>query len=203
MNAVRSLLPAIGLLLAVTATLACTKKQPQPAPPMAPQKLVIRKAVWGDYWGEATADVTKIVTGMVENNALRVEANTRVLGDPADGRVKYLWVEWSKGGVVSRKRADENKTLVIRADERPVAQRLIVLKSLYGNLAAGKTVDVTVMIAGMVEDNTLSVMPRNGMFGDPAKGQAKQLKVDYTFDGVAKSKTADEWQPLTISASGQ
>ncbi|MBN2573757.1 MAG: DUF3395 domain-containing protein [Deltaproteobacteria bacterium] len=197
------MLPAIGILLA-TAALAgpgCAKKQPQP--PAVSQELVIRKAVWGDFRGQATADVTKIVASMVENNALRVEANPRVLGDPAEGQFKYLWVEWSKGGVVARKRVDEGKTLVIRADERPVAQRLVIRQGLYGNLAAGKTVDVTAMVAAMVEDNTLSVTPRNAMFGDPAKGQAKQLRVEYTFDGVAKSKTVDEWRPLTISVSGQ
>jgi hypothetical protein len=203
MNAVRSLLPTVALLLTMAALAAsgCTKKQPPAAPPIQDNKLVIVKAVWGDSRGEAAADVTQLVAGMVKDNALSVPANKRLLGDPAEGKIKYLWVKWSKGGVVARKRADEGKTLEIRRDERPVPMRLVVRKSIYGDLAAGKTEDVTAIVAGLVEDNVLSLTPSNALFGDPFKGQAKQLRVDYTFDGVAKSRIADEKHPLLISES--
>jgi hypothetical protein len=41
------------------------------------------------------------------------------------------------------------------------------------------------------------------LFGDPAAGQPKQLRVDYTFDVVARSKAANENESLIISADGR
>ena len=152
---------------------------------------------------EHMVDVTKIVAGLVKNNALQVLATARILGEPADFKLKHLRVEWSKGGVIAKKHTRENETLTIAADEKPVPIRLIVRKAIYGDVAGGTTKDVTTNVADMVKDNTLSITPGNALFGDPTKGQAKQLSVDYTFDGAAKSKTGDEGQPFTISATGQ
>ena len=167
-------------------------------------KLVIVKAAWGDVMSEHMVDVTKTVAGLVKNNALRVEAKAQIFGDPAAFKLKHLRVEWSKGGVVAKKHAMENGTIAIAADEQPVPIRLIIRKAIYGNFATGQTRDVTMNVADLVQDNTLSITPNNSLFGgDPAEGQAKQLSVDYTFDGVAKSKVADETHPLTISATGQ
>jgi hypothetical protein len=191
------------VLLTISGALAlgCKgKKAPEPLSAEA-NKLVIVKAVWGDMWDEHMVDVTKIVAGLVKDNALTLVATARVLGDPADFKLKHLRVEWSKGGVVAKKHARENETLTIAANEKPVPIRLIVRKAIYGNIAGGNTKDVTTNVADLVKDNTLSITPGNALFGDPAKGQGKQLSVDYTFDGVAKSKTANEGQPLAISAT--
>jgi hypothetical protein len=205
MRAAHRMLQAIAVLLtiAVMAAPGCTGKKAPASPPVDPNKLVIVKAVWGDFRGIATADVTQAIKGMVKDNALRVEADAGIFGDPAIGKLKYLRLEWSKGGVVARRRALEGETIAIRADERPAPVRLEIRKAVYGNLAGGKTEDVTDMVAAMVVANTLTVTPSNATFGDPAEGQFKQLRVDYTFDGVAKSKTVDEKQPLSISGTGQ
>lgn len=189
-----------SVLLTIAGTLAPGCKSKSPAKPVD-SKLVIVKAVWGDMFDEHTADVTKIVAGLVTDNALQVEARSRVLGDPADFQVKHLRVEWSKGGLVAKKHAMENETLTIAPGEQPVPIRLIISKAIYGNFASGKTRDVTMNVSDLVKDNTLSMTPNNALFGDPAKGQAKQLRVDYTFDGAAKSKITDETHPLTISAT--
>jgi hypothetical protein len=161
-------------------------------------KLVIVKAAWGDLRNEQTADVTPIVAGMVKDNALSVEASAGVLGEPANLKVKHLRVEWSKGGVVAKRRVMERETLTIRADEKPMPTRLVVRKAIYGNVATGKTADVTKIVAEMVSDNTLSVTPSNGLFGDPASFQTKHLHLDYTLDGVAKSKVAGENEQLRL-----
>jgi hypothetical protein len=172
---------------------AC-KKSPGPED----NKLVIVKAIWGDMRNEQTADVTKIVAGQVKNNALSITANPGLLGDPAAMKFKQLRVEWSKGGILARKRASEGEALTIRADEKPANNRLVVRKAVYGNFASGKTIDVTTSVSQMVVDNALSVTPNNGIFGDPAELQFKQLRVDYAYDGAAQTKTVDELQTLKI-----
>jgi hypothetical protein len=203
MRLAHRLLVSTVVLLTIAGTFSCKGKNAPSLSPAEANKLVIVKAVWGDMGNEHMVDVTPVVAGLVKNNALEVRATARVLGDPADFKLKHLRVEWSKGGIVAKKYARENETLTIAADEKPVPIRLVVRKASYGNVAGGETKDVTMNVGDLVKDNTLSITPTNGLFGDPTKGQAKQLKVDYTFDGVAKSKTVDEGQPLTISATGQ
>jgi hypothetical protein len=196
---------SIAIFLTITAVVvpACKGKKTATPPTADANKLVIVKAMWGDLRDAEMADVTKTIAGMVKDNALRVEAVAQVLGDPAKIKFKQLRVDWSKDGVLAKKRVLEGETLSIHADEKPIPIRLVVVKASYGNIASGKTSDVTQMVADMVKDNTLSMTPTNAVFGDPADGQAKSLRVDYTFDGIAKSKSADEHQPISISETGQ
>jgi hypothetical protein len=49
----------------------------------------------------------------------------------------------------------------------------------------------------------LSVIPNNGLFGDPDPNRFKRLQVDCTFDGVAISRTVDEYQTLKIPEAAQ
>jgi Domain of unknown function (DUF3395) len=194
---------AFTTVLLTIAGMVTSGCKPKPAPKPVDNKLVIVKAVWSDMFDEHMVDVTKIVAGSVKDNALQLVATSQVLGDPAAFKIKHLRVEWSKGGIVVKKHARENETLTIAANEQPVPIRLVVRKAIYGNLASGKTRDVTMNVADLVKDNTLSITPNNALLGDPSPGQAKQLSVDYTFDGLAKSKIADETHPLVISATGQ
>jgi hypothetical protein len=83
------------------------------------------------------------------------------------------------------------------------AAKLVIKKAVYGDLPDGKAIDVTEKVAVMVKEGALSVDATNENFTDPAEGIAKKLKVDYTFDGAAKSKTVDEGQTLTISDKGE
>jgi hypothetical protein len=191
MNHTRRVLSVSFLMVAVAAAAACKHRQPD-------NRLVIVKAVWGDMQGEHSLDVTAKVAAMVKDNALTVTADPVTLGDPAAFAVKKLVVQWSKDGVPAKRRATEGETLVIRADEMPPKPRLLIQKAVYGDLASGKTIDVTAMLIDLVTDNTLSVSPGRGVFGDPAPMQYKQLRVDYKFDGVAKSKTGGEDQLLSL-----
>jgi hypothetical protein len=194
---------AIFLALTAAVTPACKGRKAAELPSADANKLIVVKALWGDLLDDQTSDVTKIVAGMVKDNALRVNAVAQVLGDPAKVKLKQLRVDWSRGGVPGRKRVLEGETLTIGADEKPVPVRLVVRKAVYGNFTSGKTTDVTKQVADMVKDNALGVTPTNALFGDPAQGQTKELRLDYTFDGVAKSKSTAERQPLIISDSGQ
>ena len=169
----------------------------------APGKLVIVKAVYGDLPDGAKTDVTEKVKEMVKDNALSVEATNENFGDPADGVVKKLKVDYTIGGVAASKTVNEGETLTIAAGEKPVVSKLVIKKAVYGDLPDGGKTDVTAKVAAMVQNGALSVAATNENFGDPAEGVQKKLKVDYTFDGKEKSKTVDENETLTISDKGE
>ncbi len=165
----------------------------------AAKKLVITKAVYGDLPDGAKTDVTEKVVAMIKENALSVEATNDNFGDPAEGVGKKLKVDYTVDGVARSKTVDEGQTLNIST----VAEKLVVTKAVYGDLPDGAKTDVTGKVAVMVKENALSVEANNDNFGDPADGVGKKLKIDYTFDGVAKSKTVDEGQTLTLSNTGE
>ena len=80
--------------------------------------------------------------------------------------------------------------------------RLVIVNAVYGNLSdPAATTNVTTIVAAMVTNDTLDLRGDNRNFGDPASGVFKQLRVDYTIDGVAGTKSAFEGGRLRISAN--
>ena len=161
--------------------------------------LVIVKAVFGDLSNPAaTADVTTNVAAMVQNDELSVEANITTFGDPAFGIKKQLRVDYTIDGVAGSKLVPENNRLKITTR----AARLVVVKAVYGNLSTpDATADVTTNVAAMVQDDELGVDANIDTFGDPAPGFKKQLRVDYTIDGVAGSKLVLEDNRLRVTVN--
>ncbi len=78
---------------------------------------------------------------------------------------------------------------------------VVVTKAVYGDLAGGKTKDVTKKVQQLVADGAASVEASNSNFGDPASGVRKQLRIDYQVHGVARSDTVAEGKTLTLSAA--
>ena len=167
-----------------------------------PIKLVIVKAVYGDLPSGASVDVTKKVAEMAKDNSLTVEATNENFTDPAEGIGKKLRVDFTINGKALTKTADENAMLTISAADLPMIGKLVVVKAVYGDLPAGGSVDVTKKVAEMVKDGALTVDATNENFTDPAENIGKTLRVEYTFNGAAKSKSVDEGETLTISAAG-
>src|SRR5579863_1763338 len=62
-------------------------------------KLVVTKATYGDLPDGGKTDVTEKVVAMVKDDKLKVEATNDNFGDPADGIVKKLTVEYTIDGV--------------------------------------------------------------------------------------------------------
>ena len=87
--------------------------------------------------------------------------------------------------------------------EEKTAAKLVITMTVYADLPDVAKSGVTTKVAAMVKDDALKVEATNDNFGDPAEGVGKKLKVDYTFNGVAKSKTVDENETLTISNTGE
>jgi hypothetical protein len=155
-------------------------------------KLTIVSAVYGDLDEDKTADVTAKVAAMVKDNSLSVEATNDNFGEPAGGHPKKLKVSYSIDGIFRSKTVDEGETL-------DISTRLVIVKAVYGDLAGGKTADVTEQLSDAVRKNKLTIKADNDTFGDPAQGVVKHLRVDYLFDGTRKSRTIGENQTLSIT----
>src|SRR5579862_4937562 len=107
----------------------------------------------------------------------------------------FLWVVFSLigAGCVGVRAADT----VTNA-----APRLVIVKAVYGDLSdANATADVTKHVAGMIKSNALSVVVGADNFEDPASGITKQLRVDFTIDGVSGSKNIYEYGTMKISVA--
>jgi len=83
----------------------------------------------------------------------------------------------------------------------PASGNVVIVKAEYGKLPEGPSADVTKKVAAVVKAGALAVEASNGNFGDPAYGIAKSLRVDYTVNGVAASKTVVENETLTFTAT--
>ncbi len=188
-----SFLPSVTLCLLMG--IICNPARAADAPA---GKLVVTKAFYGDLPDGAKTDVTEKVAAMVKDNKLSVEATNDNFGDPADGIVKKLKVEYTVDGVAHSKTVNESETLTISG--KP--SKLIIRKAVYGDLPDGAKTDVTAKVAEKVDGDSLSVEATNDNFGDPADGTVKKLKVDYTFEGKEHSKTVAENETLTISDKG-
>lgn len=165
------------------------------ADPAGP-KLVIQSAVYGDIASDKTTDVTAKLNALVKDGNLSVKVDADHFGDPAPKAAKKLKVGYTIDGIYHSKTVEEGELL-------DISTRLMISKAVYGDLPKGDSVDVTADIAAMVQHNRLSVRASNELFGDPASGHVKKLRVDYSFDGKPKSKTVPENATLTISEKGE
>lgn len=186
---------AAALCLAIGVTRVPLRAADPPATKPA-AKLLIQLALYGDLDNEKTADVTQKVAAMVKDDNLWVKASAANFGDPAPNAPKKLKVGYTYYGIYRSKTVAEGEAL-------DISTRLVIRKAVYGDLPAGASADVTEDVAALVQKNSLSIKASNEIFGDPAGNKVKKLRVDYTFDGKAKSKTVGENQTLKISGTGE
>ncbi|RYX80646.1 hypothetical protein EON83_27615 [bacterium] len=79
--------------------------------------------------------------------------------------------------------------------------QLVVQRAVYAASDGAGSADVTAKVAGMVKGNQLAVQVGSGVLGgDPARMHVKELRVDYTLDGVAGHASTRENGTLTIPA---
>ena len=145
--------------------------------------------------------VTEKVAAAVKDGALSIAASNDNFTDPKEGEGKKLKVEFTVDGVADKKVVNENDTLEIKAE----GKKLVVTKAVYGVMDDAVTLgaDVTATVAAAVQNNRLSISADNDTLkGDPLPGVTKQLKVDYTVGGAAKTATVNEGETLSLPASG-
>ncbi len=153
---------------------------------------------------DGQVDVTDKVKAAVKDNALTIEATNDNFTDPKEGEGKKLKVDYKIGDTAASLVVAENESLAIPATD---GKKLEITKAVYGvmdDAITPKNLDVTKILADTVKDKkTLSISADNDtMKGDPAVGTGKQLKVEYTVGGNAKTATVAEGETLTLPASG-
>lgn len=97
--------------------------------------------------------------------------------------------------------AESAVTATCARHAQPAPGHVVIVKAVYGALSQGPSVDVTKKVAARVKRGALTVDAANSVFGDPAGGKVKQLRVDYTVEGQAKSQTVNENETITLTAN--
>lgn len=179
---------------------------PAPEPVVNSPKLTIRSAKYGVLSASLPkcVDVTEQLRDALSGGSLKIEASNDLAGDPADNVVKALFVEYSAGGRNHVIRVPEHKTLTLPAAGQtgPVE----IIGAVYGDIpdvmkAFPKRieVDLTEKLSSMIVDGALSVSISNDLVGkDPQYGVPKQMRVEYTLDGVPGVVTVAENQNLRL-----
>ncbi len=96
--------------------------------------------------------------------------------------------------------AERSLSAICIRQAQPAAGKVVIRKAVYGVLPDGGKRDVTKKVAQMVKAGALAVEASNSNFGDPARGVAKKLRVEYTVDGATEIKTVNEGGTITITA---
>ena len=129
-------------------------------------------------------------------------ASIRMLGD-LPGEVKFgtlvdlLLAAKSPAEIRAAERA---LSTTCTREAKPVPGKVTIRKAVYGGIEGGGSADVTKKVAKMVEAGSLSIEASNANFGDPAQGIVKQLRVEFTANGVTQVKTVREGQAVELLA---
>lgn len=121
-------------------------------------------------------------------------ASIILLGDLADAKDFPLLLELLlKASGREEIRAAERAISNIAVREAKLSSgKVKIIKAIYGAVSGEPSADVTSKIAEMVKAGNASVQASNANFGDPASGIVKQLKVDFSVNGVSQSVTVPE-----------
>lgn len=107
-----------GEIRAAERALATTcKREAKPSP----GNVTIRKAVYRGIEGGGSADVTKKVAEMVAAGAVSIEASNSNFGDPAQGVVKQLEIEFTANGVTHTETVREGQSITLLVGATPDA----------------------------------------------------------------------------------
>lgn len=175
-----------------------------------PAKLEIVKADYGVVALNKSkmVDVTDKLNSLIKDNSLSVSVSNALAGDPADGTVKAMLVEYSYDDKVYTLRLREHETLHLPPAGQPAKKVLKINKAIYGDLPDQLvtvpdmiTVDITDRLRAQIKNGTLQTRVTNEFAGgDPVLNVPKQLKVIYRLDGVEKTALIRENEMLRLPA---
>jgi hypothetical protein len=195
------------LLIALT---ALTFAQTAPAAAPAANSLVIQKALYSAVDGAGSADVVKVLTGLISSNSLNVVVgNDTLSGDPAEGHMKHLHVEYVLSGKKYMVDLSEGDTLTIpdpKAIPLPEGQAapksLVISKATFAASDGSGSADVAKTLTGLVYGNRINItVGCNILGGDPAPNHVKTLHVEYILDGKKFMQDVPEQATLAIPSA--
>jgi len=104
-----------ALLIALAVAIGCTlSAEDTPAAAPAASAIVIVKATYGDLPDGNKTDVTDKVKGMLKpGENFSVDATNDNFGDPAEGVLKKLKIEYTVAGAAKAKEVNEGEMLTI------------------------------------------------------------------------------------------
>jgi hypothetical protein len=168
--------------------------------------LKIVKAEYGYFADEGLkncSDVTFIVHKAITEGKLTIAAtNDNMDGDSAPGVIKQLQIDYRVNGIKKRERVNENQSISLPEGAE-------VDKAYYGVVGnvpeiepVRKTVDVTNKLKEYVKDDALTVIVNNELTDekDLVHVSAKEIRVEYTYDGVRGMIKASENRILSLPA---
>jgi hypothetical protein len=149
----------------------------------------------GNRWN----DVTRFLNNSIQNNTLRVQVNNASMGgDPAPANEKVLEVRYRYQGQSFSATVRENQMLELPGGgSSGTSASLRILSARYGE--GFRANDVTQFLNNTIQNNTLRVQVNTGsMGGDPAPGLAKNLQVQYEYNGVRNTVTVRDGEMLEL-----
>ena len=88
------------------------------------------------------------------------------------------------------------------SSNKPSAAKLEIKRAVYGPEDGGGSADVTAKLVALIKSGRRSIVAGNDeLGGDPAYGQVKQLRVEFTLDGKPATATVDEGDTLIFPAN--
>lgn len=84
---------------------------------------------------------------------------------------------------------------------RPDSGSVTVQKAFYGDLPDGPKADVTKKVRELLNQGTFTIAASNELFGDPAGGHVKKLRIDFTANGAAQTRTVAENETIVLAVS--
>ncbi len=149
-----------------------------------------------DAASEKTVDVAAKVKSRLKDGKLRLEVGNALFGDPLPNTGKTLHVKYKLGETEKTVAIVEGEMLLL--PEPVLKGELKVKKAAYGDHDTGSVYDVTDDVKVLVNGNVLEVAVNNDVFGDPASGVLKSLRVEYTIGDVELVKSTFEGGTLRI-----
>lgn len=108
--------------------------------------------------------------------------------------------------VVFRGSSRGSHVVAVKAPESIAQERRLpsieIKKAVYEAVDGAGGADVTAKVAAAVASGETEIPATNTMFGDPANLHLKRLRVEYTVDGKAMSKTVNENATLALIETG-
>jgi hypothetical protein len=152
----------------------------------------------GEYGaGNRVMDVTNRLNSEIRGGQLNVQVtNANMGGDPAPGQSKTLRVQYSYNGRQSEAVVNEGDDLRL-PDGNTGYSGFQIFRGEYG--AGNRVMDVTNRLNSQIRGGQLNIQVTNAnMGGDPAPGQSKTLRVQYSYNGRQSEAVVNEGDELRL-----
>lgn len=163
----------------------------------ADPKIEITSAAYGVLENGPKTDVKELIARRIKDGKVKIEIANDLFGDPAPQQGKKLKVEYKLDGVEHSVTLPEGDLLLI--PEPVLKGDIAIVKAEFGDLETGSVYDVTDDVRSRLKDNVMEVDVSIDLFGDPASGVFKQLRVYYKVGDVELIKRTYEGGKMKIS----